>query len=73
MHRPETVGAINQTSDSGSGDDYGLDFIRSVGGRQPIIHKVWIFGDDGITTEVHPTARVDVGNFVGSFCDRLPY
>ena len=69
MPRLETVGAIHQPYDSGSGDDDGLDFIRRVGGRQPKINKVWTFGDNGITTKVHPTARVDVGKFVGNFCD----
>ena len=28
--------------------------------------KVWTFGDDGITPEVHPTAIFDVGAFVGN-------
>ena len=32
-----------------------------VDGRDPQIHEVWTFGDDGVTQEVHPTTRVDVG------------
>ena len=36
--------------------------------RDPQIHEVWNFGDDGVTREVHPTARVDVGTgFVREF------
>ena len=30
-------------------------------GREPQIHKVWDFGSDGITCEVCPKARLDVG------------
>ena len=37
-------------------------------GREPQIHKVWNFGEDIVTCEAHPTARVDVGaGFVGGF------
>ena len=37
-------------------------------GRDPQIHEVWNFGEDGVTPEVHSTAQVDVGaRFVGKF------
>ena len=36
--------------------------------REPQIRKVWTFGEDDVTREVHPTARVDVGaGFVREF------
>ena len=65
MPKSEPVGAIRQTSNSGSGADDGIEFIRCVGGRQPEIHEVWTFGNDGINPEVHPFACVDVGDFIG--------
>ena len=66
MPRPDPVRAIFQPSDSGSGYDDRLEFIRCVGGRQPKTHEVWTFSNDGITPEVHPTARVDFSAFVGN-------
>ena len=37
-------------------------------GREPHIHEVWTFGEDGVTREVYLTARVDVGaGFFGEF------
>ena len=65
MSRRETVGDIRRTSDSGSGDEYGPEFIRSVDERQPKIHEVWTFGEEGVTPKAHPTVRVDIGAFVG--------
>ena len=65
MARWEPVGAICWPSNSGSGEKDGPEFIRCVDRRQPKIHKVWTFGEDGITSEVHPTARVDVSAFIG--------
>ena len=62
----EKVGSIHQPFNSGSGYDYGLEFIGCVGGRQPEIHEVWTFGDDKISPEYHPFARVDIGAFVGN-------
>ena len=67
MPRPDPVEAICQPSDSVSGDDDRLEFIRCVGGRQPKINEICTFSDDGITPEVHPTARVDIGAFFGDF------
>ena len=63
----EPVRAIFRTSDSGCGDDDGLQFIRCVDGQQPKVHEVWIFGEDGITPKVHPTARVEVGFLIGDY------
>ena len=52
----------------GSGGEYGTKFFRCVDGRQPQIHEVWTFAEDGVTREVHLTARVDVSaGFVGEF------
>ena len=65
MPRREPVGAIRQTFNSSSGADDGLEFICYVGGQQTQIQEVWTFGDDGITREVHPFARVDAGAFSG--------
>ena len=58
--RQEPVVSIDRPSDSGSGDEYGPKFIRCMDGREPHIHKVWTFGEDGVMCEVHPTAWVDV-------------
>ena len=63
--RWEPVGDIRCFYDSGSEDEYGPKFIHCVDRIQPEIHEVWTFGEDGVTTKVHPTARVDVGTFVG--------
>ena len=65
MPRRKPIGVIRQPSSSGSGDEYGLEFIRCVGGRDPQINKLWSFAKDGITREVHPLARIEVGNFSG--------
>ena len=61
----EPVEAIRQTSDSVSGDEDRPEFIRCVDERQPEIHEVWTFKEDGVTPKVHPTARIDVSAFVG--------
>ena len=52
-------------ANSVSGGKDGPGFIRCVDGQQPQIHEVWFFGEEGVTPKVHPTARVDVGDFVG--------
>ena len=65
MHRSNPVGVIRQPSSSGIGGEDGLEFIRSVGGREPQIHKVWSFTKDVITCKFHPFARIDVGDFSG--------
>ena len=55
-------------ANSGNGGEDGPEFMRCVDGRQPQIHEVWTFGEDGVTREVHTTARVDAGAvFVGGF------
>ena len=65
MPRRKPVGVIRQPSSSGRGGEDGLDFIRCVGRREPQIHKLWSFAEDGITRKVHPFARIDVGDFSG--------
>ena len=66
MTRRKPVGVIRQPSNSGSGDEDGLEFIRCVGGREPQIHELWSFAKDGITREVHSFTRIDVGDFIGN-------
>ena len=56
MARQDPVETILRSSDSASGDADGPDFIKCVDGREPQIHKVWTFGEDGVMCEVHPTA-----------------
>ena len=59
---------MHRRANSGSGDKDGIGFIRCVDGQQPQIDEVWTFGEDSVTSEVHLTARVDVGSgFVGEF------
>ena len=65
MTRCKPISVIRQPSNSGSGDDARLEFIRCMGGREPQIHELWIFAEDGITREVHPFVRIDVGNLSG--------
>ena len=67
MPRLEPVRDIFRNSDSGCGDYDGPKFICCVDGRQPDIHEVWTFGEDGVTLEVHPPACVDVGAFVSDY------
>ena len=61
----DTVGSINWPSRSGSEDEDGPNFICCVDGWQPEINEVWTFREDGVTSEVHLTSRVDVRAFVG--------
>ena len=65
MTSPEPVGSICQPPDSGIWDNDRLEFIWCVGRRQLKIHEVWTLGNDGSTLKIHPTARVDVGAFIG--------
>ena len=65
LDRREPDGAIRRPSYSIFVDKDGPEFIRCFDGRQPKIHEVWTFVEDGVTREVHPTARVDVDPFVG--------
>ena len=67
MPRQDLVGDIRRPSVSGSVDEDRPYFIYCVDGRHPKIHDVWDFREAGITPEVHPTAHVDVGAFVGEF------
>ena len=65
MPRCKPVGVIFQPSNSGSGADDRLWFIRCVGRWEPQINEIWIFAEDRITCEVYPFARIDVGDFSG--------
>ena len=65
MARWEPFVAIRRPPDSVSGDEDGPELKTFVDGQQPKIHEVWNFREDGVTPEVHPTMRVDIGTFVG--------
>ena len=55
-------------ANSGYRGEAGPEFICYVKRRHPQIHEFWTFGEDGVTHEVHPTARLDVGvEFFGEF------
>ena len=68
MAGKDPVGSIGLPSDSGSGDSEVPKFIQCVDGREPHIHEVWAFGEDGVTREFYLTVQVDVGaGVVGEF------
>ena len=50
----------------------GIEFVRSVDGRELQIHKLWVFAEDGITHEVDPVACVDVSDLSGD-CFQTQY
>ena len=56
-------------SDSGCGDNDISKFVRCVDGRDPKVHEVWIWGDDGITPKVHPTVWVDVDPWITPYVE----
>ena len=61
MATGEPVGSMRCRDNSDSGDEDGPKFIRFVEKQQPQIHEFWTFGEDGVTREIHPTERVDIG------------
>ena len=62
------VGDIYWRSNSGSGDEDRSKFVQYVDGREPEVHKICTFGEDGVTPKVHTTAQVDVSaGFVSEF------
>ena len=62
------VGAIHWSSNYGSGDEGGPEFIQGVDRRDPQVHEVWNSGEYGVTSKVHLTARVEIGaEFVSEF------
>ena len=67
MATGDPVGYMCRRSNYGSGGKDVPKFIYCVDGRQLEIPEVWNFGEDGITREVRPTARVDV--VVGFICE----
>ena len=56
MSIPDPVGSTNWPSDSGCKDADRSKFIRCVDGRDPEANEVWVWGEDGITPEAHPTS-----------------
>ena len=60
------VGDIYWPSDSGCGDADRSKFVHCVDECEPEVHKVWIWGDHGITTKVHTTSRVDIDPRINS-------
>ena len=68
MATRDPFGSMHCQDNSDSGGKDGPEFIRCVDGRQPQIYEVWTFSEDCVTREVHPTARIDVGDgLVGEF------
>ena len=65
MTRRKPVWVIRQPSNYGSRDEYGLEFICCVGGREPQTHELWSFAEDRITRKVHPFAQIYIDNFSG--------
>ena len=62
------VGSIRQNYDSGSAGWRRTRVHLCVDRREPQIHKVWTFGEDRVSREVHPTSRADIGaEFVVEF------
>ena len=55
---PRTV----QDFRSGRGGEDGVWFTRCVDGREPKIHKLWTFVDNG-TCEVHLFDRINIGDY----------
>ena len=67
MPRLDPAGAICRTSEFGCEDHDGPQFIYCVEGRHPKLHEFSIFKEDSVTLEGHPTARIDVGPFIGEY------
>ena len=67
MPRLKPVVVIRQPYIYGSGGEDGVDFIQCVSRWEPQIHEFWTFAEDGVTREVHPFARIDVGNLSDDF------
>ena len=53
------MGSIHWPLNPGSSSTKDTAFIQCVDGGEPQIHEVWSMGLDGITHEVHPTARLE--------------
>ena len=60
MSMTDPVRDTRWTPNSGCGDDDRSNFIRCVDRQDPEVNEVWILGEDGVTPEVHTTARFDV-------------
>ena len=60
MLRLTTEGGIQSPSDSSSGDPDPSIFIQCVNGREPMVDELWFHGLDGLSRDVHPTARVEL-------------
>ena len=59
-----SVLATRWPPESGCGNADRSKFIRCIEGRDPKVHRVWIWGDDVITTKVYPTAQDDVNPWI---------
>ena len=70
--RRDPMGVIHQSSSSDSRGKDGVDFISCVRGREPQIHKLWSYAEDGITRKFHPFLSIDVGNLYGD-CFKTNY
>ena len=60
MLRRAITGDICSPSYSVSGSPDLIIFIQCVYGRDPMSHKLWSHGLDGLSRNVHPTAQVDI-------------
>ena len=58
------VGAIHWPSNSGCGDADRSKFVCCVDRQELEVHKVWIWGDNDITTKFHPSLRVAADSWI---------
>ena len=65
MSMPDPVGGTCWPSNYGCGDADKSKFICCVDGRNTKVNEVWVWGEDGITPEVHPALRVGVDSGLG--------
>ena len=62
------MGDIHSPSVYGSKAPDVSIFIQCVSGREPVAHKLWSHGMDGLSLNIHPVAQVDIPTVnVGSF------
>ena len=61
MTRRRPTGLIRWTSNYGIGGTKGVEFIQCVDDQEPQMREIWSLGSNGVTSEFHLTAQVDVG------------